>query len=126
MTRIVTNEDIKKYIPLVEKFIRDSVCRNWNESGIKSDDHDISLGNTGMSLDDFRQYLFAELVVGLQKYNPDYRTADGKSVKELTFVHTHLANRIGSQMKRLTRHRYGYAMWASSYEDFEDGHREEW
>lgn len=119
--RVVTNEDIKKYEPLIEKFMRDSVVKNWNESHIKSSEYDVTLGNTGQSLEDFRQYLYSELVVGLQKYNADYRTKDGKSVKEFSFVYTHLFNRIGSQMKRLTRARYGYGMWSTSFEECEEG-----
>lgn len=121
MTRKVTNDDVKKYKPLVEKFIRDSVCRNWNESRIKTPNAEISLGNTAMSLADFRQYLFCELVVALQKYNPDYRTADGKSVKESTFVYTHLSNRIGQTLKRLTNRRFGYGKWMTRIEDVLEG-----
>lgn len=125
MTRIVTNQDVKQYLPLIEKFIRDSVCKNWTESQHRSDEQDVSLGNTGMSLDDFRQYLYSELVVGLQKYKPEYRTPSGQSVKESSFVYTHLSNRIGSLMKRMTKRRYGYGIWPSSYEDCVEGHREE-
>ena len=121
MARVVTNEDIKKYEAMVEMFIRDSVNRNWTESQIKSPDLDVSLGNTGMSVSDFRQYLLTELVVALQKYDPDFRTAEGKSVKESTFLYRHLSFRIGQSLKRLTKKRFGYAIWMSNLEEVLDG-----
>lgn len=121
MTRVVTNADVKKYRPMVEKFLRDSVVKNWNEGQLHSSSQDITLGNTGMSLADFRQYLMMELVVALQKYNPDYRTPDDKSVKESTFVFCHLNNRIGQCMKRLTKRRFGYGFWMSNLEEILDG-----
>jgi hypothetical protein len=122
MTRVVTNEDIKKYQPLINKFLRDSVTRNWNEARIKSRECDISLGNTGMSMADFRQYLLTELVVALQKYRPDFKTAEGKSVKESTFLYTHLSNRIGSVCKRLTKRRFAYGVWMTNIDDLTNGH----
>ena len=122
--RVVTKEDIEKYRPLIEKFIRDSVVKNWQEARIKQGDLDVSLGNTGMSIADFRQYLLTELVVGLQKYNPDHRTPEGLSVKESSFVYTHLSNRIGQTLKRLTKRRFGYAIWSSNLEDILDGHKD--
>jgi len=124
MIRQVTNDDVKKYRPMVDKFLRDSVCRNWNESRYKSPDEDVSLGNTGMSLSDFRQYLLTEVVVALQKYKPDYRTPEGRSVKESSFVFTHLSNRIGSLVKKLTKRRFGYAIWSSSLEELLEGHKD--
>lgn len=117
MIRKVTNEDVKKYEALVERFIKDSVQRNWTESKIRDPGKDIALGNTGMSIDDFRQYLRMEVCVGIQKYNPDYRTPDGRSVKESSFVFTHLMNRCGSLLKRLTKKRHAYGIWATSLED---------
>jgi hypothetical protein len=87
--RIVTNEEVKAYIPLVNKFLRDSVVKNWKEATTKKGMDEISLGNTGMTMADMRQYLMCEVVVGLQKYNPDYRTKDGKSVKEFSFIFNH-------------------------------------
>lgn len=122
--RQVTNVDIKKYKPMVEKFLRDSVMKNWNESQLKSPDCDVTLGNTGMSLADFRQYLMMELVVALQKYNPDYRTKEDKGVKESTFVYCHLSNRIGQALKKLTKKRFGYGVWTSRLEDVLEGHKE--
>jgi hypothetical protein len=70
-----------------------------------------------MSISDIKQHLFAEVVVALQKYNPEYRTEDGRSVKESTFVYQHLYNRIGQMMKRLTKRRYGYGVWSSPLEE---------
>ena len=114
--RVVTNADIIKYQPLVEKYLRDSVCKNWNEAKLFNGSSDVSLGNTGMSMDDIRQHLYAELVVALQKYNPDYITPEGRSVKEITFVYRHLFNRTGQLLERLTRKRYGYGIWTQNIE----------
>lgn len=117
MTRKVTNEDIKKYIPMVNKYLRDNCIKNWNEATLRKSDEEVGLGNTGMSVADLKQHLFTEVVVALQKYNPDYKTEDGRSVKESTFVFQHLFNRTGQLMKRLTKRRYGYGIWSSSIED---------
>jgi hypothetical protein len=115
--RIVTNEDVKKYIPMVNKYLRDSVIKNWNEANMSTIDDEVSLGNTGMAMTDMRQQLYMELVVALKNYNPEYLTAEGKSVKESTFVFAHLFNRTGQLMKKLTKKRYGYGMWASNLEE---------
>ena len=109
--RVVTNEDIKKYNKVVTKFLRDSVRKNWKESSLSKYEDEISLGNTGYTMSDMRQYLFTEVVVALQKYNPD------KGTKESTFVFTHLFNRIGQLMKRLTRGNKGYGIWCSNIEE---------
>lgn len=115
--RVLVNEDIVKYEPMIEKYIRDSVVKNWNEAHIGKNNGDISLGNTGMSLNDIRQHLRAEVCVALYNYNPDYRTKDGRSVKESTFVFQHLFNRTGQMMKRLTKKRYGYGIWTQNIEE---------
>ena len=135
--RVVTDADIKQYTPLVKKFLRQNVMKNWNEASMYNGNYDITLGNTGMSMNDIEQHLFTELVVALQKYNPNYRTPPkyeldsegnqvlddngnpvvscpgGKSVKEITFVTTHLYNRCGQLMKRLANKSKGYGMWSS-------------
>jgi hypothetical protein len=113
----VTNEDVKKYTPMVNKYLRDSVVKNWTEANMSTSDSDVALGNTGMSMADMRQQLYTELVVALQNYNPDYRTKDGRSVKESTFVFQHLFNRVGQLMKKLTKKRYGYGIWTSPVEE---------
>lgn len=115
--RVVTNEDIKKYAPMVNKYLRDSVVKNWKEASLKRGQDDISLGNTGMTIADIRQHLYTEVVEALHKYNPEFRTAEGKSVKESTFVFTHLFNRTGQLMKRLTKKSTGYGIWSSSIEE---------
>jgi hypothetical protein len=116
-TRVVTNEDVKKYVPMVNKYLRDSVVKNWKEASVRKGQDEVSLGNSGMTMADIRQHLMTELVVALQKYNPDYRTADGRSVKESTFVFQHLFNRTGQLMKKLTKKRYGYGVWSSPIEE---------
>ena len=119
--RVVTNADIEKYKPLIHKWLRDSVVKNWNEATLKSDysvGDEVLLGNTGMTMEDIKQHLMTELVVALQKYNPDYRTKEGKSVKEFTFVYRHLWNRIGQLMKKLTRASSGYGKWSTNVDDY--------
>lgn len=115
--RKLTDEDLKKYEPMVEKYIRDSVVKNWNEASTSKSKGDISLGNSGLTVNDIRQHLRAEVCVALQNYNPEYRTKDGRSVKESTFVFQHLFNRVGQLMKRLTKKRYGYGVWHSNLEE---------
>lgn len=115
--RKITNEDIKKYEPMVEKYIRDSVVKNWNEASSYKHDPEVTLGNSGLSISDIRQHLRAEVCVALYNYNPDYRTKEGRSVKESTFVFQHLFNRVGQMMKRLTKKRYGYGVWHSNIEE---------
>ena len=117
MTRVVTNEDVKKYQRMVNMYINKYVVKNWNEARNNKSSDEITLGNTGMSLADIKQQLYAEVVVAIQKYNPDYRTKEGRSVLESTFVYQHLFNRCGQLMKRLTKKRYGYGVWTSNLED---------
>ena len=116
MTRVVTNADIKKYMPMVDSYIRKSVVKNWNEASLSKNQQDIALGNTGMTIKDIRQYLLMEVCVGLQKYNANYRTEDGGSVKESTFIFTHLFNRGGQLLKKLTKKRSGYGIWTNQFE----------
>jgi hypothetical protein len=115
--RALTNEDVLKYEPMVEKYIRDSVVKNWNEASTSKNRGDVSLGNSGLTVNDIRQHLRAEVCVALHNFNPDYRTKDGRSVKESTFVFQHLSNRIGQLMKRLTKKKYGYGVWHSNIEE---------
>ncbi len=116
-TRVITNADVLKYEPMVEKYIRDSVVKNWNEARTAKSQGDVSLGNSGLTVNDIRQHLRAEVCVALQNYNPEYRTKEGRSVKESTFVFQHLFNRTGQLMKRLTKKRYGYGVWHSNIEE---------
>lgn len=106
--RKLTNEDVIKYEPMIEKFIRDSCMKNWNES--RTGGSDAPLGTSGYTLNDLRQHLRAEICIALQNYNPDYRTKEGRSVKESTFVYQHLTFRVGQLMKRLTKKRSGYGV----------------
>lgn len=109
--RVVTNSDIRQYIPLVEKFLRDSVIKNWNEAKLHNAGYDQTMGNTGMSVDDIRQHLLTEVCVALQKFDPS------RKVKEITFVYTHLRNRCGQLMKKLTKKSSGYGVWTQNLED---------
>jgi hypothetical protein len=115
--RTITNEDVLKYEPMVEKYIRDNVAKNWNEANTRKGQGDNSLGNTGMSLNDIRQHLRVEVVVALYNFNPNYRTKEGRTVKESTFVFQHLFNRCGQMMKRLTKQKMGYGVWHSNIEE---------
>lgn len=115
--RQVTDHDVKKYEAMVEKYLRDNVQKNWNEASLHRHQDDVVLGNTGMTMRDIRQHLLCEVVVALQKYNPEYRTASGQSVKESTFIFRHLYNRCGQLMKKLTRKSCGYGVWTSNLEE---------
>ena len=115
--RTLTNEDVMKYEPMVEKYIRDYVVKNWNEANTRKGGGDVALGNTGMSVNDIRQHLRTEVCVALYNFNPNYRTKEGRTVKESTFVFQHLFNRCGQMMKRLTKKRYGYGLWHSNIEE---------
>ena len=66
---------------------------------------------------DIRQHLRAEVFIALTKYNPDFRTKEGRSVKESTFIFQHLFNRVGQLMKKLTKRRYGYGIWTNNLEE---------
>lgn len=115
--RKLTDDDIIKYDPMIEKYMRDSVVKNWNEAKLGKNQGDVPLGNTGMTMNDIRQHLRTEVVVALYNYDPNYRTKEGKSVKESTFVFQHLFNRTGQLMKRLTKKRYGYGVWHANLEE---------
>jgi len=115
--RVVTNDDVKKYDRMVNMYIYKYVIKNWNEANMSRGDSEVTLGNTGMSVTDIKQHLMTEVVVALQKYKPDYRTKEGRSVLESTFVYQHLFNRCGQLMKKLTKKRYGYGIWSSNLED---------
>lgn len=124
-SRVVSNEDLKKYFPMVESYLRKSVMKNWNEASLSKNKQDVSLGNTGLTMADIRQYLLMEVVAGLKKYNPDYRTASGLSVKESTFIFTHIHNRGGQLLKKITKSRYGYGIWMNQIEKILGETREE-
>ena len=115
--RTITSEHLEKYFPLVEKYLRDNVKKNWNEARLGISQGDVSLGNTGMTMNDIRQHLRMEVIVAIQNYNPNYRTKEGRSVKELTFVYTHIYNRCGQLMKKLTRKGQGYGVWVNNLEE---------
>ncbi|NVM33966.1 MAG: hypothetical protein HWN81_00120 [Candidatus Lokiarchaeota archaeon] len=116
--RKVTNADIKKYEAMVEMYLQKYVQKNWNEASLNKHDSEVQLGNSGWTMNDFRQHLKTEVLVALQKYNPNYISErTGKSVKESTFVYQHLFNRTGQLMKKLTKTRYGYGKWTSNLEE---------
>lgn len=123
--RVVTNEDVTKYNRMVNKYIRDMVQKNWNESRLSTTDGEIFLGNTGMTLADIRQQLMTEVVVAIQNYNPDYRTKEGKSVLESTFVYQHLFHRCGQLCRKLTKRKAGYGVWHANFESMLEDTNEE-
>ena len=112
--RTATNEDIKKYERMVNMYMSKMVAKNWNEASMAKSNSDTILGNTGMTMEDIKQHLLTEVCVAISKYKPDYRTKEGRSVLESTFVYQHLFNRTGQLMKKLTKKRYGYGIWTSS------------
>ena len=116
-TRVLTNEDILNYDPMVEGFIREYVIKNWNEASSAKSRGDVPLGNSGYSVNDIRQHLRAEVCIALYNFNPNHITKEGRTVKESTFVFNHLFNRIGQLMKRLTKRKMGYGVWHSNIEE---------
>ena len=117
-TRVVTDQDLKKYDAMVEMYLKKYVQKNWNEASLNKHNQDVQLGNSGWTMRDFRQHLKTEVVVGLQKFDPQ-RISDrtGKTIKESTFIYQHLFNRTGQLMKKLTKTRYGYGKWTSNLEE---------
>jgi hypothetical protein len=111
VTRIITNEHILQYNQMVESWIRNSICKNWNESSQAKGQDEVGLGNSGWTIADMRQYLFAEVFIALRNYRSDMST------KESTFVFGHLKNRVGSLMKKLTKKSKGYGIWSSNIEE---------
>lgn len=103
-----------KYKPMVEQYIAKNICKNWTEAKPNNGSYDVTLGNTGQSIDDMRQQMYTEVVVALQNYDPNYRTKAGKSVKESTFVFKHLFNRCGQMLMCLTKRHKGYGVWTQN------------
>lgn len=110
--RVITSEHIMQYVPLVESFLRKDVQKNWNEAEVSTKDNrdEVSLGNSGWTMADIRQYLLGEVFIALRNYDPNMNT------KESTFVYGHLGKRVGSLMKKLTKHSKGYGIWSSNIE----------
>lgn len=109
--REVTNEMILQYTKMVEAILKRSVVKNWNESDMSKKKDEISLGNSGWSMADIRQYLTVEVFIALRNYKPEFNT------KESTFVYGHLLKRVGSKMKQLTNKSKGYGFWSSNIEE---------
>jgi hypothetical protein len=109
--RIITDEHILQYNQMVESWIRNSIVKNWNEADQSKTKDEISLGNSGWTIADMRQYLFTEVFIALRNYRADMNT------KESTFVYGHLSNRVGSLMKKLTKKSKGYGIWSSNIEE---------
>lgn len=109
--REVSNDMILQYEQMIEAFLRKSVVKNWNEAEISKHKDEVTLGNSGWSMADMRQYLMTEVFIALRNYKPEYNT------KESTFVYGHLSKRVGSLMKRLTNKSKGYGFWSSNIEE---------
>lgn len=110
--RQVTSEMVLQYVPLVESYLRNHVQKNWNEADCSTQNNkdEISLGNSGWTMADIRQYLMGEVFIALRNYRDDMNT------KESTFVYGHLSKRVGSLMKKLTKQSKGYGIWSSNIE----------
>lgn len=109
--RVITDDHIRQYNQMVESWIRNSIVKNWNEADQSKARDEVSLGNSGWTISDMRQYLFTEVFIALRNYKPDMNT------KESTFVYGHLSNRVGSLMKKLTKKSKGYGIWSSNIEE---------
>lgn len=109
----ITSEDVLEYVPLVESYLRKHVQKNWNEADTSTSDgrDEISLGNSGWTMADIRQYLMGEVFIALKNYDPNMNT------KKSTFVYGHLSKRVGSLMKKLTKQSKGYGVWSSNLEE---------
>lgn len=111
-SRVVTDDDIKRYNQMVESWIRNSIAKNWrNEADLSKSKDEVALGNSGWTMSDMRQYLLTEVFIALRNYKSDQGT------KESTFVYGHLSNRVGSLMKKLTKKSKGYGIWSSNIEE---------
>jgi myosin-crossreactive antigen len=95
---------------MVESFLRKSVVKNWNEADTNPSRDEVSLGNSGYTMADIRQYLMSEVFIALRNYDPEKKT------KESTFVYGHLSKRVGSLMKKLVKDSKGYGVWMSNIE----------
>ena len=111
--RTVTDEMIIQYRPMIESWLAKSIRKNRNEANMstKSGNDEVSLGNSGWTMSDMRQYLMVEVCIALQNYNEVYKT------KESTFVYGHLSKRVGSLMKKITKQAKGYGVWSSNIEE---------
>ena len=111
--RQVTSEMVLQYKPMIESWISGHIRKNWNEADMstKNSRDEVSLGNSGWTMADIRQYLMTEVCIALQNYSPEHKT------KESTFVFGHLSKRVGSLMKKLTKHSKGYGLWSSNIEE---------
>lgn len=109
--RQVTNEMIAQYNQMVESFLRGHIVKNWNEADLSRNHDEVSLGNSGWTMADMRQYLYQEVFIALRNYKTDFKT------KESTFVYGHLQKRVGSLMKKLTKKAKGYGVWSSNLEE---------
>lgn len=109
--RQVTNEMIMQYNQMVESFLRNKIAKNWNEADLSKNMDEVSLGNSGWTIADMRQYLYQEVFIALRNYKTDFKT------KESTFVFGHLDKRVGSLMKKLTKRAKGYGIWSSNLEE---------
>jgi len=111
--KVITSEHVLQYVPLVESYLRKHVQKNWNEAETSTSGgrDEVSLGNSGWTMADIRQYLMGEVFIALKNYKPDMNT------KESTFVYGHLSKRVGSLMKKLTKHSKGYGVWSSNLEE---------
>jgi hypothetical protein len=109
--RVVSNEMVMKYEPMIESYLAKAVRKNWNEASLSLANDSISLGNSGWTMSDVRSYLMAEVFIALRNYDPKHAT------KESTFVYGHLSKRVGSLMKKLTNKSKGYGAWSFNIEE---------
>lgn len=109
--REVTDDMILQYTQMVEMFLKKSVIKNWVEADLSRYKDEVTLGNSGWSMADMRQYLTTEVFIALRNYEEGHKT------KESSFVYGHLSKRVGSLMKKLTNKSKGYGFWTSNIEE---------
>jgi DNA-directed RNA polymerase specialized sigma subunit len=108
--RVVTNEEMKKYDGLVEAWLSKAVLKNFKEANLSESSANISLGNTGLTMDDLRQYARTEVLVALKNFDPS------KGAKESTYVYLCLSSRFGMLMKKLVKKSKGYGVFTCNIE----------
>lgn len=90
---------MEEYSYLINKFMY-GVTKTWGYQ--TGSEQESSIGNSGYSVNDFKQLLLTELYIGLTKYDPN------RGAAENTFIFRHLYNKAGVFFKKYTARSKGY------------------
>lgn len=116
----VAYEDIKKFEPMIEYFLKKYVIKRWTSASLFKDHGDVFLGSTGMTMNDIRSLMLTEIISVLGKYDP------AKKASKCTLVYTHLNNRTISLVKKLCGVKYGYGKTIYDIDSMDDWSENEW